>query len=161
MAVSDLDIRGLVTDDEAVSSVVGVVLMVAVTIILAASVGVFVLGIGTGLTDPSPQATLTMSSSVGGAAGTDYVNVSSEGGQSFAAEDTYLTIEGTKAWEGGSGAVGTNYRVGASEWTGDVEAGSRLDVVEASGQDSIGDGNEVQVIWASGGSSSILFTGNA
>jgi flagellin-like protein len=158
--VSDFDFRGLLTDDEAVSSVIGVVLMVAVTIVLAASIGVFVLGIGTGLTDPTPQATLSMSSSVGGTAGADYVNVSSEGGESFAAEDTYLTVAGTKAWEGGSGAVGANYRVGASKWDGDVEAGSRLDIVE-DGADSIRDGDEVQVIWSTGDSSSILYTGTA
>ncbi|MFT4958768.1 MAG: flagellin-like protein, partial [Halobacteriales archaeon] len=39
-------VRNLAPDEEAVSSVIAVVLMVALTIVLAASVGVFVLGIG-------------------------------------------------------------------------------------------------------------------
>lgn len=157
--MSDFDFRGLLTDDEAVSSVIGVVLMVAVTIVLAASIGVFVLGIGTGLTDPTPQATLSMSSSVGGTAGADYVNVSSEGGESFAAADVYVTVDGTKAWDG-PGNYQANFTSGASKWKNDVEAGSRLDIVE-DGADSIRDGDEVQVIWSTGDSSSILYTGTA
>jgi len=152
-----MDLRGLVADDEAVSSVIGVVLMVAVTIVLAASVGVFVLGIGTGLTDTTPQATLSMSSSVDGT-GPDYINVSSEGGEAFAAEKVYVTVDGTKAWDG-QGGYQNGYTRGASVWSGDVEAGSRLDVVE-NGSD-INEGNEVQVIWTSGDSSAILYTGEA
>lgn len=39
--MGELDIRGLLTDDEAVSPVIGIILMVAITVILASIVGVF------------------------------------------------------------------------------------------------------------------------
>jgi len=41
-------IRQLFTDDDAVSPVIGVILMVAITVILAAVIGAFVLGFGGG-----------------------------------------------------------------------------------------------------------------
>ena len=49
-------------EDRAVSPVIGVILMVAITVILAAVIGSFVLGIG-GDVEASPQASLTINSS--------------------------------------------------------------------------------------------------
>lgn len=46
--------------DRAVSSVVGVVLLVAVTVLLAAITGVFVFDIGSGLSESPPQIALTV-----------------------------------------------------------------------------------------------------
>ncbi|OYR46375.1 type IV pilin [Halorubrum sp. Hd13] len=43
-------------DDRAVSPVIGVILMVAITVILAAVIGTFVLGLGDSLGDSAPQA---------------------------------------------------------------------------------------------------------
>lgn len=45
-------------DDRGVSPVIGVILMVAITVILAAVIGTFVLGLGDSLGDSAPQATL-------------------------------------------------------------------------------------------------------
>ncbi|WP_233139004.1 type IV pilin [Halorubrum salipaludis] len=44
------------TDDRAVSPVIGVILMVAITVILAAVIGTFVLGLGDSLGDSQPTA---------------------------------------------------------------------------------------------------------
>ncbi|MFD1685781.1 type IV pilin [Halobellus litoreus] len=44
------------TDDDAVSPVIGVILMVAITVILAAVIGTFVLNLGQGINQSSPQA---------------------------------------------------------------------------------------------------------
>jgi flagellin-like protein len=41
-----MQLKQLFTDDEAVSPVIGVILMVAITVILAAVIGTFVLGLG-------------------------------------------------------------------------------------------------------------------
>jgi len=49
-------VTALLDDDGAVSPVVGVILMVAIVVILAALVGSFVLGIGDSTTEPAPQA---------------------------------------------------------------------------------------------------------
>ena len=53
-----MDLKKLFTEERAVSPVIGVILMVAITVILAAVIGAFVLGLG-GETEASPQATLS------------------------------------------------------------------------------------------------------
>ncbi|NHN41235.1 type IV pilin [Halorubellus sp. JP-L1] len=50
-----MQLKNLFTDNEAVSPVIGVILMVAITVILAAVIGAFVLGIG-GSQEQTPQA---------------------------------------------------------------------------------------------------------
>jgi flagellin-like protein len=47
------------SDDRAVSPVIGVILMVAITVILAAVIGTFVLGLGDSLGDSQPTAQLS------------------------------------------------------------------------------------------------------
>ena len=54
-----MDLKKLFTDERAVSPVIGVILMVAITVILAAVIGAFVLGIG-GETQETPQASITL-----------------------------------------------------------------------------------------------------
>jgi len=48
------------SDDRAVSPVIGVILMVAITVILAAVIGTFVLGLGDSLGDNQPTAQLAL-----------------------------------------------------------------------------------------------------
>jgi len=50
-----MQLKNLFTDEDAVSPVIGVILMVAITVILAAVIGAFVLGIG-GNQESAPQA---------------------------------------------------------------------------------------------------------
>jgi flagellin-like protein len=53
-------VRGpLSNEDRAVSPVIGVILMVAITVILAAVIGAFVLGLGDGIGDSGPQASIS------------------------------------------------------------------------------------------------------
>jgi len=51
-----MDFKQLLTDDDAVSPVIGVILMVAITVILAAVIATFVLGLGDSLSNNAPQA---------------------------------------------------------------------------------------------------------
>jgi len=50
------DIRRLITDEDAVTPVIGIILVVAITVILAAVVGVYTLGIGDQVQDAPPNA---------------------------------------------------------------------------------------------------------
>jgi flagellin-like protein len=50
-----MKIRELFDDDAAVSPVIGVILMVAITVILAAVIATFVLGLGDQVSDAAPQ----------------------------------------------------------------------------------------------------------
>jgi len=56
-----MQLKNLFADEDAVSPVIGVILMVAITVILAAVIGAFVLGIG-GSQDQAPQASFQWSS---------------------------------------------------------------------------------------------------
>ena len=49
-------LKELLTDDDAVSPVIGVILMVAITVILAAVIATFVLGLGEQVSDTAPNA---------------------------------------------------------------------------------------------------------
>lgn len=53
-----MQLKQLLVDDNAVSPVIGVILMVAITVILAAVIGTAVLSFGDGVQDESPQVSL-------------------------------------------------------------------------------------------------------
>jgi flagellin-like protein len=79
-------------DDRAVSPVIGVILMVAITVILAAVIGTFVLGLGDQLGDSAPQASFEIDSN-----NTSVVNVTKTGGQTLDTSDLTLSINGERA----------------------------------------------------------------
>jgi flagellin-like protein len=54
-----MQFKQLLADDDAVSPVIGVILMVAITVILAAVIGTFVLGLGEQVQSTSPQASFS------------------------------------------------------------------------------------------------------
>jgi len=54
-----MEFKQLLKDEDAVSPVIGVILMVAITVILAAVIGTFVLGLGEQVQDTSPNAQFT------------------------------------------------------------------------------------------------------
>ncbi|WP_096395595.1 type IV pilin [Halorubrum trapanicum] len=80
------------SDDRAVSPVIGVILMVAITVILAAVIGTFVLGLGDQLGDTAPQASFTIDGN-----NTTHVNVTKTGGQTIDSADLTLSIDGERA----------------------------------------------------------------
>ena len=73
-----MDLKKLFTEERAVSPVIGVILMVAITVILAAVIGAFVLGLG-GDTESTPQASLNFQIVDDG----EGVEVEHRGGDSF------------------------------------------------------------------------------
>lgn len=75
--------------ERAVSTVIGVVLMVAVTVILAAVIGTFVFDIGQESGEASPQASLTVEAD----AETNNVTISHEGGDDLHASDSKVIFE--------------------------------------------------------------------
>lgn len=76
------------SSDRAVSPVIGVILMVAITVILAAVVGTFVLDMGATVGDTAPRASLSVTAD----ASNDVVNVSHQGGDPLNSGDTRVTI---------------------------------------------------------------------
>jgi len=75
-------------DNRGVSPVIGVILMVAITVILAAVIGGFVLGLGGDL-QSAPQAQISIS-----AAGNGAVDISHDGGDAIASADLVVSDDG-------------------------------------------------------------------
>ena len=135
-----MNIKNLFNDDSAVSPVIGVILMVAITVILAAVIGTFVLGLGSNV-ESVPSAQFSFDYSGGD------VTVTHDGGDSI--EASALTVSddagGSKAWTAATPSVTT------------VSSGDSLTHTLASGA------SEVRVIWnpESGETSQTLATSQA
>lgn len=145
-----MQLRATLRDDRAVSSVLGVVLMVAVTIILAAVVGTFVLGIGSDLTDGGPQTSWEVTDNVNDN-GSSSVVVLHGGGDNVDRSTIEVTIGGQVAYRNGAERNGFNV---TEPWNDPVTSGDRLRIVDDSGQ--IASGDMVIVFWRTEDASTIL-----
>lgn len=106
--------------DRAVSPVIGVILMVAITVILAAVIGTFVLNLGGSVSETAPQASFSWSENDDGT-----VSVVHEGGDSFEELSVIYTnasdnSTATEPWDGPISA--------ASSVTTDNEVANGTDV---------------------------------
>jgi len=79
-----MKLKQLFTDEDAVSPVIGVILMVAITVILAAVIGTFVLGIGSGQ-ETTPSASFEWEYDADAATA---VTATHNGGETFNDENT-------------------------------------------------------------------------
>ena len=127
MIPTQLDPRG---DDRAVSPVIGVILMVAITVILAAVIGSFVLGIG-GQQEAAPQASITITEN----SSDDSVDISHRGGDAFT-----ITNTGNLTVQNSDGDVDSIYQNNIS----DGDPFSAGDTVNANNVSASG---TVDVIW--------------
>jgi len=121
-----MNIRTLVEDDEAVSPVIGVILMVAITVILAAVIATFVLGLGDSLSNNAPQASFECTGDLSGGTG----DVTMTGGDSIPKDE--ISIQ--------NGSRNGN--------SGSFTAGDTLTNGDA--------GVDATVVWESGDSSAVL-----
>jgi len=128
-----MDIKQLIHDDDAVSPVIGVILMVAITVILAAVIASFVLGLGDQAQQATPQASFSWDYEGGG---TDTVTITHDGGDSIEARELYIRgdFDGTSPSDETWGDFGSPS--GASE----VTAGNSIDV-------SAGPSYELRVVY--------------
>ena len=89
-ATTTMDLKKLFTEERAVSPVIGVILMVAITVILAAVIGAFVLGLG-GETQETPQASLSFELDESN----DEVTIEHRGGDTLDTSTLNVTVAGT------------------------------------------------------------------
>jgi len=125
-------LKAALNDDRGVSPVIGVILMVAITVILAAVIGTFVLGLGDSL-EQAPQAQLDAEAAGSGAS--EVLNISHNGGDSIAAEDIRVVVgsdEYTSSDDDVSGLGDGEFNVG--------------DTLTIGNNPSDSEGTEVQVI---------------
>ena len=123
--------------ERAVSPVIGVILMVAITVILAAVIAAFVLGFGADQ-DSAPQATWSMSDTVD----TDVIlTITHDGGDATDAENLYLRGAGMDEINLGDAGSVDEFRGGVSE---EYNLGNTFT------------GNEIRLVWEVGDDSSTL-----
>ncbi|MFC7080302.1 type IV pilin [Halorussus caseinilyticus] len=124
-----MNIKALFEDDGAVSPVIGVILMVAITVILAAVIGTFVLGLGDRVSQASPNSQFTFeyadNASDQAGATADYVNITHDGGDGVESSQLKISVDGVTAWDE-SGIKSSNGFAEQSGWSGKLTAGPRF-----------------------------------
>ncbi|WP_044951709.1 type IV pilin [Haloarcula hispanica] len=85
-----MELKRFFNDDDAVSPVIGVILMVAITVILAAVIATFVLGLGDQVSNTAPQASFSTNYD----SGSQEVDVTHDGGDSIKASNLYFRGSG-------------------------------------------------------------------
>lgn len=118
----------LAENSRGVSPVIGVILMVAITVILAAVIGAFVLGLGDQVQQTSPSASFSFDWDAD-----NTLTVTHEGGQGIPAEQLYIIghDDTEESWDELNGFES-------------VRAGDSVDVQASSNQD-------IRVVWRSAG----------
>ena len=133
-----MKLQELFTEDRAVSPVIGVILMVAITVILAAVIGAFVLGLGDSVSETAPSASI------------DFDYDSPDDGE------LTLTHDGGDSFDSGAVTL-TGLDDGADEldWDGTISAGVSDTIDNAAANSE--DGATLRLVWeGSGGSSSTI-----
>jgi len=165
-----MDFKQFFGDDRAVSPVIGVILMVAITVILAAVIGTFVLGLGDQVQSTTPQASFGFDS------GEQTVNGSSvptmtvihQSGDSISETDISVSVNGNEAWavnstdqavnpwddSGEKVSAGSSFQVALYDNDGTVSEGTVLDTdssgyTSPSGATALSSGDTIRVVYNS------------
>ncbi|WEL27757.1 type IV pilin N-terminal domain-containing protein [Haloferax volcanii] len=129
-----MDIKKFLSESRAVSPVIGVILMVAITVILAAVIGTFVLGLGDQVGDTAPQASFSFDYD-----GAQEITITHESGDAIAGDQLSVVIPS------GLTADTVSKKTGSDD---NMNAGDTI-VVELAAGDELEDGDEVRLVWTS------------
>jgi flagellin-like protein len=151
-----MQLKELFNDDDAVSPVIGVILMVAITVILAAVIGTFVLGLGDQVQETSPNAQWNWDQD----SSNTELSLTHEGGDSI--DPTTLSVSGDAETNmpyndltASGNSLITPFNTGE-----DVTAGDSITFDTSNGNGADWSSGTVRLVWTSdgGGSSSTLTT---
>ena len=148
-----MKLHELFADDDAVSPVIGVILMVAITVILAAVIGTFVLSLGGDLQNNPPSAQFTFNEESGG-----NLTITHDGGQNVDVEKMNVTNDNSSNNfvndASDPNVCQTNSTsTDAQNWTSaELSAGDTCTL--PSGR--LGDGDTIRITWEDGDNSATL-----
>ena len=147
--------------ERAVSPVIGVILMVAITVILAAVIGTFVLGLGDRVSQASPNANFGFDYSQS-AANDGTVEITHDGGDGVEYEQVKVTVDGSTAWDASDGFRGDFDGIDSNDnaWQSKITAGDTI-TIEETADTAIEDGDSVKVIWSAPGSDKTAVIGES
>ena len=119
-------------DDRGVSPVIGVILMVAITVILAAVIATFVLGLGEQVSSTAPQVTFDME--VDTSSSNDELTVVHDGGGTVERQDVAVNVGGDRAYTGSQsgGATESGWQLASTgdDFPTEIQAGGDLLLTE-------------------------------
>ena len=153
-----MEVTSIITEEDAVSSTIGVVLMVAVTVVLAAAVGSFALGLSGESTKETPSASVDVEWGVQGS--DDTVDITIRGGDTLRAKFVTVKLGSTVVWNDAQESTGGLVYYDQKMWDADkIRAGDTLGLKESG--TNINNGDQLQVIWNNGEKSQVLGSGTA
>jgi len=147
-----MQLKQLLSDDDAVSPVIGVILMVAITVILAAVIATFVLGLGEQVSSTAPQASFGFQFNEDGSNNYGTLSITHDGGDSIKYNELYVrgqaggNSDGSignigdswEAFEKNNDGYGNSHVVSTSGETGGTSAVTAGDYLELEGMGSDG-----------------------
>ena len=138
-----MNLKQLLNDDDAVSPVIGVILMVAITVILAAVIGTFVLGLGDQVQTTAPNAQFSFEYD---SAEAGNLTVTHEGGDGIASNEVYLTgdVNDNGSWVDTDPSYADTLRAGDEALVAGPDYSSNYNWTTS---DETGEGAEVRVVW--------------
>jgi len=138
-----MELKQLLNDDDAVSPVIGVILMVAITVILAAVIASFVLGLGNSATNTNPQASFSFEyeqvdeNPDSGSSNWGIVTISHDGGDTIADNELYIRGSGFNS-SGANYDTSTKPLENSNLVPGFTPSGSADDDIQAYTDDEVG-----------------------
>jgi len=114
-----MDLKNLYNDNDAVSPVIGVILMVAITVILAAVIATFVLGLGDSVSNTAPQASFSFDYDSSDPGEIDIIH---DGGDSIEAQLLNVNSDTDFSYDG----LGSATRSASFDDIGDYDEGSEI-----------------------------------
>ncbi len=130
-----MEFKQLFDDDRAVSPVIGVILMVAITVILAAVIGTFVLGLGDQVQSTTPQASFGFDQSETTIGSNSYttVTITHETGDTISGSNLGVNVDGDTAYTNDSSAD----PLVQGTFDGDVSAGTSVTITAATSDSDV------------------------
>lgn len=120
-----MQLKQFLDDDRAVSPVIGVILMVAITVILAAVIGTFVLGLGDQVSQTTPSASFQFDYDADDT-GNETLTITHNGGDTLSASE--VTVTANEPFN----MSGTWYSNATASWSdasnSDISAGSSVTI---------------------------------
>jgi len=141
-----MQLKQLLSDDDAVSPVIGVILMVAITVILAAVIATFVLGLGEQVSSTAPQASFTFDYDG------DVLTVTHDGGDTIKSNELYFR-----------GQVDSSHISSGDSWadieSGDTSGGTAVTSNKVGGQSAVAAGDYAEMDMDSGAQMRLVYEG--
>jgi len=155
-----MQFRKLLKDDDAVSPVIGVILMVAITVILAAVIGTFVLGLGENVQQNSPNAQFSFEYD----SSTPEMDITHTSGEEVSSDNFEISHDaGSGAFSSTNAGTQLSHTAGNDNLEPDVDASAGTTYTIDNTEDLGGNGDSIEdatvrIVWESddGSNSDVL-----